>query len=148
MLRRIVVFATVTYFLALFSAAHACMVFRLKAGDGTVITGRSMEFIADLKYDIIVVPSNMEIISPTPDGKTGAAWKTRYGYVGVTQFGAEFGVNEGMNEKGVAVSGLWFEVDMSGIRKSGHRRSPGRWSSTGSSGILTAWRTSSGSCRS
>jgi choloylglycine hydrolase len=112
MLKRIVVFATVTCFLALFSAAHACMVFRLKAGDGTVITGRSMEFIADLKYDIIVVPSNMEIISPTPDGKTGAAWKTRYGYVGVTQFGAEFGVNEGMNEKGVAVSGLWFEVDM------------------------------------
>ena len=81
-------------------AADACMVFRLKAGDGTVITGRSMEFIADLKFDLIVVPRNMEIVSPAPDDKAGAAWKTRYGYVGVTQFGQDFGVNEGMNEKG------------------------------------------------
>ncbi len=92
--------------------ADACMVFRLKAENGTVITGRSMEFVADLKFDLIVVPRTNEIISPAPDNKEGATWKTRYGYVGVTQFGQEFGVNEGMNEKGVAVSGLWFEVDM------------------------------------
>jgi len=115
-------------------AADACMVFRLKAGDGTVITGRSMEFIADLKFDLIVVPRNMEIVSPAPDGKAGAAWKTRYGYVGVTQFGAEFGVNEGMNEKGVAVSGLWFEVDMKW-----QEWNPGKRAQTLAGPLVTDW---------
>jgi choloylglycine hydrolase len=110
--KSILLIVTVAVGIMIEHTTDACMVFRLKAGDGTVITGRSQEFIQDLKFDLIVVPRNMEIISPAPDGKDGATWKTRYGYVGVTQFGQEFAVNEGMNEKGVAVSGLWFEVDM------------------------------------
>ena len=93
-------------------ASEACMVFRLKAEDGTVLTGRAMEFAQDLHYDIIVVPRNMPILSPGPRGGQGLSWKTRYGYVGVAQLGNEYGLSEGMNEKGVTVSELWFELDM------------------------------------
>ncbi len=110
--KAILLIVTVVFVVMVEHMADACMVFRLKAEDGTVITGRSMEFVADLKFDLVVVPRDKKIISPTPDNKEGATWKTRYGYVGVTQFGQEFGVNEGMNEKGITVSGRWFEVDM------------------------------------
>ncbi len=92
--------------------AESCTVFRLTAGDGSIVLGRSMEFALDLKYDLIVVPRNKAYVSPSPDGKEGLKWKTKWGYVAVGSFGMDFGVNDGMNEKGLAVSLLWFENDM------------------------------------
>lgn len=92
--------------------AEACTVFRLQAGDGTIIVGRSMEFAVDLKYDIIVVPRNKTYVSPAPDRPVGLTWKTRYGYVGVASFGMDYGLSDGINEKGLAVGLLWFETDM------------------------------------
>ena len=86
--------------------------FRLKADDGSIVVGRSMEFAVDLKYDAIVVPRNKAYVSPAPDGKEGLSWKTRYGYVGIASFGMEYGLSDGMNEKGLAVGLLWFESDM------------------------------------
>ncbi len=99
--------------LALFStSAGACTAFRLAADDGTILVARSMEFAVDLKYDVIVVPRNRAYTSPAPDGKEGLSWKTRYGYVGVACLGQEYGVSDGMNERGLAVGVLWFESDM------------------------------------
>ncbi len=69
--------------------ADSCTVFRLKADDGSIIVGRSMEFAVDLKYDAIVVPRNKAYVSSAPDGKEGLSWKTRYGYVGIASFGME-----------------------------------------------------------
>ena len=92
--------------------AESCTVFRLKAGDGTIMVGRSMEFAVDLKYDAIVVPRNKTYSSPAPQGPEGLTWKTRYGYVGVASFGMDYGLSDGMNEKGLAVGLLWFETDM------------------------------------
>ena len=93
-------------------SADSCTVFRLMANDGSTIVGRSMEFSVDLKYDVVVVPRNKAYVSPAPDGKEGLSWKTRYGYVGMASFGLEFGVSDGMNEKGLAIGVLWFESDM------------------------------------
>ena len=92
--------------------ADSCTAFRLKANDGSIIVGRSMEFAVDLKYDVVVVPRNKAYVSPAPDGKEGLSWKTRYGYVGVAPFGMEYGLSDGMNEKGLAMGLLWFESDM------------------------------------
>ncbi|MBW2559094.1 MAG: choloylglycine hydrolase family protein [Deltaproteobacteria bacterium] len=92
--------------------ADSCTVFRLKAADGSIIVGRSMEFAIDLKYDAIVVPRNKAYASPAPGGKEGLSWKTRYGYVGIASFGMDFGLSDGMNEKGLAMGLLWFESDM------------------------------------
>lgn len=93
-------------------SAESCTVFRLKANDGSIMIGRSMEFAVDLKYDVVVVPRNKAYVSPAPDNKAGLSWKTRYGYVGMASFGLEFGLSDGMNEKGLAASVLWFETDM------------------------------------
>lgn len=92
--------------------ADSCTVFRLKADDGSVIVGRSMEFAVDMKYDAIVVPRNKTYVSPFTDGKEGLAWKTLYGYVGIAGFGMDYGISDGMNEKGLAIGLLWFETDM------------------------------------
>ncbi len=94
------------------TSASSCTVFRLKANDGSIIVGRSMEFAFDLKYDAVVVPRNKAYVSFAPDGKAGLSWKTRYGYVGIGSFGMEYGLSDGMNEKGLAVGLLWFESDM------------------------------------
>ena len=98
--------------LAGFSDAVSCMVFRMKANDGNITIGRSMEFGVDMKYDLVVVPENYPFSSPSPVSWMGLAWKTKYGYVGVASMGLNFGVSDGMNEKGLAVSALWYESDM------------------------------------
>ncbi len=97
---------------ALPTPAEACTVFRLKAGDGSLVVGRSMEFAVDLKYDAVVVPRNKAYVSPGPGGKAGLPWKTRYGYAGIASFGLEYGLSDGMNEQGLAAATLWFEADM------------------------------------
>ena len=89
--------------------ADSCTVFRLKADDGTIIVGRSMEFAVDMKYDVIVVPRNKSYVSPAPDGKEGLAWEAQYGYIGMAAFGMDYGISDGMNEAGLAVGMLWFE---------------------------------------
>lgn len=91
---------------------YACGIFQITADDGSIMVTRSMEFSVDLKYDIIVVPRNKAFVSPSPDGKTGLKWITRFGYAGVASLGKEYGVSDGMNEKGLAISLLWFENDM------------------------------------
>jgi choloylglycine hydrolase len=93
-------------------SADSCKVFLLKANDGSIIVGRSMEFAIDLKYDAVVVPRKRAYVSCAPDGKAATSWKTRYGYVGIGSFGREYGLSDGMNEKGLAVGLLWFESDM------------------------------------
>ncbi len=112
-MKKIIFFVTVTYLFVLSPlSADSCTVFRLKANDGSIIVGRSMEFAVDMKYDVIVVPRNKAYVSPAPDGKDGLSWKTRYGYVGIGSFGMEYGLSDGINEKGLAVGLLWFESDM------------------------------------
>lgn len=94
------------------SFADTCTVFRLTAKDGSIIVGRSMEFAVDLKYDAVVIPRNKAYVSPAPNGKEGLSWKTHYGFVGISSFGMDAGLSDGMNEKGLAVALLWFESDM------------------------------------
>jgi choloylglycine hydrolase len=94
------------------AGSYACTIFRLKAADGSMIVTRSMEFGIDLHYDLIVVPRNRHYTSPFLHGTNGMQWNTRYGYVGVASMGLDFGVSDGMNEKGLALGLLWYESDM------------------------------------
>ena len=92
--------------------AKACMVFRIKAKDGTMIIGRTMEFGLDVKSNLVIVPRGKEFVSPAPGNKGGFKWKSKYGYVGTNVFGHEDIVFDGMNEEGLAMSALWYETDM------------------------------------
>lgn len=102
------VFLTMISFTDIFS----CTIFRMKAKDGNIMIGRSMEFGVDLKYDLIVVPRNKLFFSPSPVSNSGLKWETKYGYLAVACMGMDFGVSDGMNEKGLSVSVLWYESDM------------------------------------
>jgi len=92
--------------------SNSCTIFRLKAKDGSLMVTRSMEFGVDLKYDIIVVPRNHKFTSPFINNKNGMSWNAKYGYLGIASFGLEYGVSDGINEKGLSIGALWFEPDM------------------------------------
>lgn len=92
--------------------ASACSFLRITAKDGALVTGRTMEFGADLKPAWSVTPRGKTFASPAPEGRTGLTWNVRHGYVAVDIFGDTNMVVDGMNEKGLVVSGLWYENDM------------------------------------
>ena len=92
--------------------ASACSFLRITAKDGTLVTGRTMEFGADLKPSWSVTHRGKIVASPAPEGRSGLTWNVRHGYVAVNIFGDTNMVVDGMNEKGLAVSGLWYESDM------------------------------------
>lgn len=92
--------------------SDACSVFRVTAKDGTIISGRTMEFGLDMNYAMIVVPRGKNFISPAPDNRPGLKWKTKYGYVANNVFGEETAVTDGLNEAGLSFSLLWYDSDM------------------------------------
>lgn len=56
----------------------------------------------DLNSRITVIPRGAALKALAPDGKGGAAWKARYGVVGLDMCG-ELTLADGLNEKGLAV---------------------------------------------
>lgn len=82
----------------------ACTGITLKAKDGAVVFGRTLEWGSfDLKSRIVVVPRAYEFTSHLGNGKTGFGWKTVYGAVGLDAVEKDF-IVDGMNEKGLAVN--------------------------------------------
>lgn len=85
----------------------ACTGITLKATDGAVVYGRTMEWGSfDLNSQVVVVPRGYTFTAHTPDRKPGLTWKGKYGFVGLD--GLDFEVYlDGMNEKGLAVGGFY-----------------------------------------
>lgn len=84
----------------------ACTHFRVRAQDGSVIVGRSLEFGPDLQTQIYTVNRDTQFINPTPDNKTGFGWRALYGYIVLNGFHL-FAVS-GVNEKGLSYDLLYF----------------------------------------
>ena len=88
--------------------AEACTSMIFKAEDGTRVYARTMEWGAsDLKSEMMLVPRSISFSSALGDGKTGAAWKNQYGFVGVNAAGLPY-ATDGMNEAGLTVGALFF----------------------------------------
>lgn len=86
---------------------NACTGIRLKAKDGSVVYGRSMEWGAfDLNSRVAIIPRGYEFTGLTPDGNNGKKYKTKYGIVALDMIGKDF-IADGMNEKGLA-TGLFY----------------------------------------
>jgi choloylglycine hydrolase len=98
------------YALLLSSAAQsvlACTGITLKARDGSVVFGRTLEWGSfDLKSRLAVIPRGYRYGVHTPDGKAGLSWLGKYGVVGIDAVEKDI-IVEGMNEKGLAV-GLFY----------------------------------------
>ena len=78
----------------------ACTRVLFKAKDGTVITGRSMDWGEDLQSNMWVLPRGMK-----RDGRGGTntvTWESKYGSLIVS--GYDIGTSDGINEKGLVVS--------------------------------------------
>lgn len=86
---------------------HACTAIVLKAKDGAVLLGRTMEWgTFDLKSRLVIVPRGYRFTSTTPDGKPGKSWRAKYGAVGIDALEKDI-LMGGINEKGLTVSLLY-----------------------------------------
>ena len=84
-------------------AANACTRSLYVGDDGTVITGRNMDWKEDMASNLWIFPAGMK-----RDGASGpksVAWTSKYGSVGVS--GYEAGTTDGMNEKGLVANLLY-----------------------------------------
>jgi choloylglycine hydrolase len=93
---------------ALSSFAAACSDFQLKAKDGTVVIGRSMEFPQDLRSRLWVVPRGEKRTSLADKGAAGLSWTAKYAYLAVDGFDESSAVLDGFNEQGLSVGFLMF----------------------------------------
>src|SRR5258708_1446259 len=79
--------------------SRACTGITLKAKDGAVVYGRTMEWgTFDLKSRLVIVPRGYKFTGHTPDGKPGITWQGRHGVVGLDAVEKDM-IVDGMNEK-------------------------------------------------
>jgi choloylglycine hydrolase len=84
-------------------SVEACTRALYVGDDGTVITGRSMDWSEDMQSNMWAMPRGMK-----RDGAAGPgsiAWTSRYGSVGIS--GYEAGIADGMNETGLVANMLY-----------------------------------------
>ncbi|MGR7994089.1 MULTISPECIES: linear amide C-N hydrolase [unclassified Xanthobacter] len=83
--------------------ASACTSLILKAKDGGVVYGRTMEFGLPLQSEALVMPRNIALTGTGPTGEagTGLSWTGKYAAVGLNGIGLKVFI-DGMNEKGLA----------------------------------------------
>jgi choloylglycine hydrolase len=88
--------------------ARACTGISLKAADGSVVAGRTVEWaLSDAQhYRIALFPRARQFTSQTPDGPQGMRWTGRYGFLSMTAYGQDYGP-DGMNEAGLYV-GMYY----------------------------------------
>jgi choloylglycine hydrolase len=101
------VLSTSVLFVTPAAPVSACTGLTLKAGDGSIVFGRTLEWGSfDLMSRLEVVPRGYVYTTHMPDGKEGLTWTSKYGLVGIDAVGKII-IVEGMNEKGLAV-GLFY----------------------------------------
>ena len=88
--------------------SKACTDFLVKAKDGTVVNGRTMEFPIDLESKIWIVPRGMDNTSVNDKGIKGLSWKAKYAFIGIDGFNLKDTYVEGINEKGLSYGGLMY----------------------------------------
>ncbi|MCK5780765.1 MAG: linear amide C-N hydrolase, partial [Psychrilyobacter sp.] len=78
-IKSIVASAVCATFLLTQAPATACTALNLKAADGGVIVGRTMEFGVDVQSDAVVVPAGSKLTSSLPNKANGIHYTTKYG---------------------------------------------------------------------
>ena len=101
-----IIAASVACSLAAAPPASACTGIRLKAADGSVVTGRTLEFGFFVPTDIVAIPRGFAFTSDTPIGP-GMSWTGKYATVGASLQGSAAYI-DGINEKGLAVGLFYF----------------------------------------
>ena len=76
-----------------------CTNLRMRAEDGSIVVGRTMEFAADLGWELLIAPAGNAFTGTAPGGP-GHRWTTDHGFVGVSALGRQI-VTDGMNDAGL-----------------------------------------------
>lgn len=88
-------------------AALACTGITLRAQDGAIVYGRTLEWGAfDLLSRLMIVPRGQEMSARMEDGQPGMSWTASYGFVAIDAVEKPLAV-DGVNEQGLAV-GLFY----------------------------------------
>lgn len=82
---------------------HACSRIVYKGDSALYIVGRSLDWKTPIPTNLYVYPRGMEKVSSDQSG--ALKWTSRYGAVYAVSY--DGGITEGMNEKGLAVNGLF-----------------------------------------
>jgi len=106
--------------LAASAPASACTGIRLEAADGSVVTGRTLEFGFVITTDIVAIPRGHAFASKTTIGP-GLAWAGKYATVGAVLQGTDYLI-DGINEKGLAVGLFYFPTFASYAETTRHNR--------------------------
>ncbi len=88
-------------------SASACTGLSIAAGDGGLVTGRTLEFGADPRSQIVVFPADTEFTGTVPNG-TGLQFRSKYGFAGANGFGVQNAMIDGLNEKGLYIGLFYF----------------------------------------
>ena len=86
---------------------NACTGTTLKAIDGSVVYGRTLEFGFDIKSNVLVIPRGYKFKGNSKYPNVGLEWKSKYAVVGANGEGAPI-IVDGVNEKGLAVGSFYF----------------------------------------
>lgn len=105
-LKRLLVISYFLFLIGIASFLHACTEFRVRAKDGSVIIGRSMEFPFNLHSNIVVQPKGYQYISKAPGNKDGLKWTSKYGVIYLDAFDVDAS-SDGLNEKGLSCGALY-----------------------------------------
>jgi len=88
-------------------SASACTGVTLKAENGDIVSGRTMEWGAsNIDSKVLVIPRGTDFKSSVEGVKDPFSWKTSYGIVGFSAFGTGY-LTDGMNEAGLVVGGFY-----------------------------------------
>ena len=88
-------------------SALACTGIELTNKDGSIVSGRTIEFGIPLNLGGLVIPRNYPFKGTLPDGSAGKVYHSKYAVVGGGMFG-EQAIADGLNEKGLAVGTFYF----------------------------------------
>lgn len=109
MLRRTIALVSASALVAASLAApvQACTGISLKAGDGTIIRGRTLEFGAPVDSKVMVVPAGQKLHGTLPDGGQGLSYETKYSSIGANMLGL-VGYLDGVNDQGLSAGLFYF----------------------------------------
>ncbi len=96
----------VVCFLCLSQTIFGCTGIMLLPDDGSVITGRTLEFGTPIKLHGVFVPKRYRFEGQTPEGK-GLVYTSKYSAVGCSCFD-NASLVDGMNEKGLVAATFYF----------------------------------------
>ncbi len=86
--------------------AEACTGIQLKAKDGSVINGRTIEFGEKIAMNLLFVPRGYSFNGTLPDGNQGLHYQSKYAFTGIGPVDENI-IADGLNEAGLSAGAFY-----------------------------------------